>query len=56
MKIHVNIVFIHLVANELQTSCIGIVIIELQYNCIELHVFLYVHGAKYNKLQLVQLV
>jgi len=56
MKIHVNIIFVHLVANELQTSCIGVVTIKLQYNCMELHVFLYVYGAKYNKLQLVQLV
>jgi len=56
MKFHVNIIFVHLVAKELQTSCIGVVTIELQYNCMELHVFLYVYGAKYNKLQLVQLV
>jgi hypothetical protein len=56
MKIHVYIIFIHLVANELQTNCIGVVTIKLQYNCMELHVFLFVDGAKYNKLQLVQLV
>jgi hypothetical protein len=56
MTIHVNIIFIRLVANELQTSCIGVVTIDLQYICTELHVFLYVYGAKYNKLQLVQIV
>lgn len=43
MKIHVNIIFVHLVTNELQTSCIGVVTIKLQYNCMELHLFLYIY-------------
>jgi hypothetical protein len=44
MKIHVDLIFVNLVVNE------------LQYNCMELHVFLYVYGAKYNKFQLMRLV